>query len=368
MRILYITNRIDAAAGLERVLSIKASALADDFNHEVHIITLNQGNKTLFYDFSAKIKYHDINVKGNSMLYLFNYITHIKRVVKKINPDCISVCDDGLKGFYIPLILGCKYPIIYERHASKYISKNSDEINILQRLKLKILNYLMLFGAKYFDRFVVLTSNNLKEWKLNNLMVIPNPLSFYPETVSTCANKKVIAVGSHYFQKGFDILLKIWKQVSIHFPEWELVIYGKIDQNETYLKLAKTLELEKSVNFYEPVKNIADKYNEASIYTMTSRSEGFGMVLIEAMACGVPCIAFDCPSGPKDIITNNKDGYLIKNLDMETYTNNLKMLMGDEALRIKMGKSARVKAETYLPNAIILQWHNLFTNLTKPKK
>ena len=172
MKILYITNQIDAAAGLERVLSIKASALADDFNYEVHIITLNQGNKTLFYDFSAKIKYHDINVKGNSMLYLFNYITHIKRVVKKINPDCISVCDDGLKGFYIPLILGCKYPIIYERHASKYISKNSDEINILQRLKLKILNYLMLFGAKYFDRFVVLTSNNLKEWK-NSIGYIP---------------------------------------------------------------------------------------------------------------------------------------------------------------------------------------------------
>ncbi|WP_308991947.1 glycosyltransferase family 4 protein [Mariniflexile litorale] len=363
MKLLYITNQISAAAGLERVLSIKASALADTLGYEVHIITLNQGNQELFYKFSDKIIHHDLNINNSKIGYLFNYIKKIKATVKEINPDVISVCDDGLKGFYLPIILKKKYPIIYERHASKYISLNSKGWK--QKLKLQLQSKLMQWGAKSFDAFIVLTKSNVKEWKLSNIRVIPNPLSFYPSETSSLLNKKVIAVGSHYHQKGFDMLLHIWATLSPQFPDWELNIYGQIDTQETYLKLAKKLKINQHVHFHMPVKNIGDKYQEASIYAMTSRSEGFGMVLIEAMAYGVPCVSFDCPSGPRDIISNNNDGFLIPPENETLFAEKLKLLMSNKQTRLKMGECARTASKNYLPNQIILQWDALFKMLTK---
>ena len=361
MKLVYITNQTAAAAGLERVLSIKASTLADSFHYEVHIITLNQGNQDLFYHFSNKITHHDLVVSGSKISYFLNYIKQIKLKIGEIKPDVISVCDDGLKGFYLPLILRKKHPIIYERHASKFISLNSKAWH--NKLKIALLSKLMELGAKTFDAFVVLTENNIKEWQLSNIKVIPNPLSFYPSETSSLSNKKVIAVGSHYHQKGFDILLNIWATVIPQFPDWELNIYGKIDDNRTYVKLAEKLKIDNSVNFYMPVKNIGDKYKEASIYTMTSRSEGFGMVLIEAMAYGVPCISFDCPSGPKDIISNDTDGFLIDVGNDKKFAKKLELLMSNSEMRTKMGKNARQTSSDYLPNQIISQWDTLFKAL-----
>ena len=171
----------------------------------------------------------------------------------------------------------------------------------------------------------MLTNGNKKEWKLNNLLVIPNPLSFYPENnqLSTLENKKVLAVGKHSYQKGFDRLIKSWKHVSERYPNWELDIYGTINESMGLEKLAKSLNLDHSINLYPPEKNIGEKYKEASIYVMSSRYEGFGMVLTEAMAYGVPCVSFDCPFGPSDIISHNKNGMLVENGHIETLSESI---------------------------------------------
>ena len=368
MTLLYITNGINGSGGLERVLSIKASYLADIMGYNVHIIKLNQKNAPLFYKFSNKLIYHDIEVKGNIIKYLSDYRKGINSVVKSIRPDIISVCDDGYKGFYTPLIIGKHYPMVYERHASINIFKNTDRLSFIQNLKFKLLNKLMLLGARHYDAFVVLTKGNLKEWNLKNLHVIPNPLSFYPENQSSLKNKKVITVGNHGFQKGYDRLLKSWKQINNKYPDWQLEVFGKIDPDKKHIKLAETLSISDSVSFFNPVKNIQDKYNEASIYAMSSRSEGFGMVLIEAMAYGLPCVSFDCPNGPRDIITNKRDGFLIENGDIDTFSLKISALIEDEKLRVKMGGNARLKAEMYLPEKIIPQWDTLFSNLTNSNK
>lgn len=359
MKLLYITNQICGSGGLERVLSIKASYLADKLGYEIHIITLDQNNTPLFYDFSEKLHYHDIKTNAR----FFKYLKGIKTKVKEIKPDIISVCDDGLKGFYLPHFLKKPCPMIYERHASKDIFKNSNHSSFFQKIKLSLYNILMNYGGKKYNSFVVLTNNNLKEWKLNNLKVIANPLSFFPEKKADLINKKVIVVGSHNYQKGFDRLLKIWTKVLIKYPDWKLEIYGKIDSNKTYLKLANKLKVNDSINFHQPVKNIKDKYREASIYAMTSRSEGFGMVLIEAMANGVPCISFNCPGGPKDIITDKVDGFLIENDNIESYTNHLTLLIENSQLRKEMGEKAKSKAKKYLPEIIVPQWDLLFKKL-----
>jgi glycosyltransferase involved in cell wall biosynthesis len=141
-----------------------------------------------------------------------------------------------------------------------------------------------------------------------------------------------------------------------------------IDPEKTYIKQAEALNLQHSVHFYEPVKNIEEKYASASIYAMPSRSEGFGMVLIEAMANGLPCVSFDCPSGPKDIISHNIDGILVQNGDLEAFGKALKQLMLNPLLRKKMGNSARLKAQTYRAQNIVPQWHSLFNTLIQAKQ
>ena len=365
MKLVYIVNRIDGPGGLERVLSIKASILADNHNYAVHIITLNQENTELFYEFSSKIVYHNISAVGNPILKIYRYVTNLRNAVKSIKPDVIAVCDDGLKGLFLPILLGKPVPMVYERHVSRQAGNLNVNKSISSKFKIAVTFRLMNFGAKFYNKFVVLTNGNLNEWNLKNVKVIPNPLSFYPEESSTLTNKTVLAVGKQSYQKSYDRLLKSWQIIHNKFPDWTLNIYGTISKKEKLDELAKMLKIEQSVNFYPPVKNIKDKYKEASIYVLSSRYEGFGMVLTEAMAYGVPCVAFDCPYGPSDIISNNKNGIVVKNGDIEDLANGVNTLIANKDLRKSMGQNAKIDVKRYFPKKIVAQWNELFLSLIK---
>ncbi len=364
--ILYITNGVSGPGGLERVLSIKASYLADKYDYKIHILTLNQGEKEVFYTFSKHIVYHDISVKGNPIQYLRTYRKGIKKVIKEVAPDIVLVCDDGLKGLFLPLLIKKPCPMVYERHVSKNISIKSEK-TVINKIKKHILFKIMDFGGQFYDKFIVLTKGNTKEWHLKNMEVIPNPLSFYPIEQSNLKNKKVLTVGKQSYQKGYDRLLKSWKLVHEKNPDWELDIYGTKDSSEKLEDLAKNLGISNTVHFYDPVKNIADKYQDASIYVMSSRYEGFGMVLTEAMAYGVPCVSFDCPYGPSDIITDNVDGFLVPNGDTKALGEKLNALIENDTLRRDMGNKAKKNSARYLPDKIIKQWDGLFKQLLKDK-
>ncbi|RZJ34856.1 MAG: glycosyltransferase family 4 protein [Flavobacterium sp.] len=357
MKLLYITNGICGAGGLERVLSIKASMLAEMPDYDVHILSLNESGNTPFYDFSPKITFHPIVAKGNFVSFYWSYIKNLKKAVAALRPDIIAVCDDGLKGFFIPKILGKPCPIIYERHAS--IS-----LNVRDSAAGKLMRRLMRFLAADFDKFVLLTQSNISEWPVPNAMVIPNPLSFFPDRVSTLQNPKVIAVGSHSYNKGYDLLLEAWKPIQSRFPEWKLNIYGKADGDRSFIKRSAELELH-SVHFFEPDLDIESKYLESSIMVLPSRSEGFGMVLIEAMACGVPCVAFDCPSGPSDIVSSGIDGFLVENGNIEAFSEKIVLLIENESLRRAMQTAARQSVKQYLPEAIVAQWDELFKSVAR---
>ena len=367
IKLLYITNQICGSGGLERVLSIKASYLAEKLNYEVHIVTLNQGALPLFYKKKKKLIYHDITTTGSNVAYFLSYKKGLKKVVSLVKPNIISVCDDGLKGLFVPWFINKPCPMVYERHVSKNIEIKADTISLLQKVKLKIVFALMNRGAKTYNKCIVLTNGNLKEWPIDNVQVIPNPLSFYPAEFSSLENKKVIAVGKHCHQKGFDRLLQSWKLVTNKFPDWKLEIYGTIEASEGLLDLANTLEINEHVTFFPPEKNIGDKYKSASIYAMASRYEGFGMVLTEAMAYGVPCVSFDCPYGPSDIITDGEDGFLVTNGDIKTFSNKLEKLIENSELRQTMGKKARVNVLYYQPEQIVPQWDRLFKQLITSK-
>lgn len=359
MKLLYITNAINGSGGLERVLSIKASYLADKLDYKVHILTLNNGHDKLFFDFSDRIFLHDISVTGHTISYVNDYVSGIKATIQKVKPNVIVVCDDGLKAFFLPIVLGTKIPIVYERHVSKNIEigKNFSIWRlIVAKLKMKTMDVL----AGNFTKFIVLTASNTKEWKSKNVQIIPNPLPFYPSENATLLNKKVIAVGKQSYQKGYDRLLKSWQKVHLKHPDWQLEIYGKLDASQQLEALSKTLGIENSVRFFEPKTAIIEHYLDSSIYVMSSRFEGFGMVLIEAMACGLPCIAFDCPHGPSDIICDEKDGFLVENGNITALAEKLNLLIEHASLRAEMGANAKQNVKRFLPENILQQWDELF--------
>lgn len=365
MKLLYITNGINGAGGLERVLAVKASYFADQLGYEVHILSLNEPQPKPFYGFSSKLQFHSCEVKGNPIQYIFSYIKGIKSTVSKIKPDIISVCDDGLKGFFTPMILGKNKPIIYERHVSKAIEMH-EHFSFIKKGSIFLKWKLMSFLAKKFDAFVVLTNGNVEEWEdLKNLVVIPNPLSFYPVESSSLQNKKVIAVGKQGYQKGYDLLLQAWQKANINSKDWKLEIYGKIEPQEKLKELAIQLGIFDKVVFFPPTQQIEEKYLDASLFVLSSRFEGFGMVLIEAMACGVPCVSFNCPHGPADIIKHGKDGLLLPNGDVEQLAEALTDIMEHEEKRQLMGAAAKENVQRYLPEQIMPLWDRLFKSFKK---
>lgn len=359
MKLLYITNGITGAGGLERVLSVKTSMLAEDFGYTVHILSLNEGGVKPFFTFSDKVVLHSAELSGNPVYYFFKYKIGIQKMVSKVQPEIICVCDDGLKGFFLPYMIRTEAKWIYESHASVNLGDRGRGVSV----GVKFQHSLKQVLGKAFSKIVLLTESNKKEWALDNLVIIPNPLPFRISGVSSLQSKKVIAVGSFGYNKGYDLLLKIWRNVETGFPDWELDVYGK-GTYENLLPDADKLGLQR-INFHQSTPDIATKYLESSIFVLPSRSEGFGMVIIEAMSCGLPVVSFNCPHGPGDIITDGKDGFLIENGNNIQFAQKLQLLMANADLRLEFGSVGKKSSEKYLPQKIVRQWDDLFTSLVQ---
>nr|WP_309757985.1 glycosyltransferase family 4 protein [Flavobacterium sp.] len=365
MKLLYIVPNINNEGGVARVLSVKANYLVEKLGYEVHILTQNEGSSPLFYTFNSNIIFHDMVLKGNLFRFLNSFSNGLKTKINTIQPDVIVVCDNGLKAYLIPFILKNKIPLVLEMHSSKFIEERVLDKNILTKITHCGIAVLKKIGINKYDRFIVETRESTAEWNIKNTIVIPNPLWFTPDKTSTLENKKAIAVGRHTYEKGFDRLLQIWKKVVVKYPDWILEIYGKASGNFDLKLLAENLKVSNNVIFYELVQKINEKYLEASFYLMTSRFEGFGMVLIEAMASGLPCVAYDCPCGPRGVLTHGEDGFLIENGNEMDYVNAVEILIENIKLREEMGEKAKVSSEKYQIDSIMETWNQLFIGMKK---
>ena len=352
-KILYITNGISGSGGLERVVTLKASYFAEKNSYCVYLITLNEDKLAPFYQISHKVKILNITTSSTPIKFYYDYITRIKKYIKEINPDVIFVADDGLKGVMFARLFKPKCKVVYERHTTKAIHGKG--------LKAKIISKLMDYGSSRFDAFVVLTKSNKKDWsKANNLIVIPNPLPFECTKITPITSRnKIISVGSLSYLKGHDILIKAWSQIASKYPHITLHIYGeKKDNYENIINLIPQYSLENSVFIHNPTKNIKDKYLESLICILPSRVEGFGMVLIEAMECGTPCIATKC-EGPMDIITDGMNGFLIDINDSEFLAEKITEILLDKRQIESLSLNSRISAKQYHIDSIINKWNKL---------
>lgn len=381
MKIVYYLPSLYISGGLERIITFKANYFAEHLkDSEVYIITSEQNNNEPYFKVSPQIKLIDINVlidtpiNQNKLLkllkYPFKYLlfkSRFKRIIKEINPDIlISTLRRELN--FISSI-DKKIVKIGEFHISRF-SYHSYSIKTTSL----ILDYIKSYFEKRFirninslDSFVVLTEEEKTFWpEINNIEVIHNPLTINPVTKSDCNNKKVIAVGRYAHQKGFDMLIEAWKIVADLHPEWVLTIYGEGD-DETLKRLIDKYNLHNSCLLKPATQEIVNKYCESSIFVLSSRYEGFGLVITEAMACGVPPIAFDCPCGPKDIINNFKDGILVKSEDINELADKICFLIENQDIRKEMGIKAHQSSERFKIEHITMQWESLFEKLVKNK-
>ncbi|QEE51290.1 glycosyltransferase family 4 protein [Flavobacterium alkalisoli] len=363
MRLLYITTKVSGAGGMQKVLAVKTDYLIEHSDYKIDILISNaEPGEEVIHEFNPSINFHQIS-PAKGLAYFKSYSKLLKNKIKDINPDIIIMCDNGLKSFLLPFIMKKDYPLIYELHVAKRILSKGD--GLFKFVRDKIIFSFISFCSSAFDRFVVLTPSEKEEWNLKNIVVIPNPLWFTNESLSRLENKTVVAVGRHVYEKGYDRMFEIWKKVLDKHPDWQLHIYGDKNIDINLEELANSIGINENVKFFDATKNILKAYHEASLYLMTSRYEGFGMVLIEAMGVGVPCIAYNCPTGPSGIIINGYNGYLIDDGDEKAFANAVLQLIEHEEMREEMGKNAYNSSQRFFLPEIMQKWNDLFTSLLK---
>ena len=378
MKIVYLYDSLALIGGLERILTDKMNYLADVYGYDVFLITSSQGNKPFAFPISSKVKHIDLGINiHHQYQYLYPKRIWIKRqknrlfknkltgVINQIKPD-ILVCPTNFRADIV-CQLKCSANKIIESHCAKSYTginegtKRNLFIDILHKL------YMLYFTFVVRSRsnvIITLTEGDKKEWDLaNKTFVIPNIVTKVPKEISKCCNKQVISVGRLTYQKGFERLISAWKEVNKRYPDWSLAIYGTGEDEGALWNQIKDTQLESVISINPPTPDIYNIMRESSIFVFPSRYEGFGLVLIESMINGVPCISFDCPYGPSEIIKNGHDGFLIPNGNIQAMADKICYLIENENVRKEMGKKARHSAMRYAPENIMPLWDKLFNEI-----
>lgn len=380
LKIVYCIPALYYPSGMERVVTLKANYFAEVYGYDITIILTDGKDKKPFYELSplihiinTDINYEELN--GKSFANKIVLFLKKQRIFKKKLNDCLMNIKPDITistlrreiNFLNSLKDGSlKIGEIHFNKKNYRDFKGEKLINIIQRILGFIWMKQLIIQLKKLDKFITLTEEDRMLWsELKNVQTINNPLSFFPDITSKCENKQIIAVGRYVPQKGFDLLIEAWSLVEKKHPDWRLQIFG--DGNRDLLE--KIIKKNKLKNCYlqHSTNDIVSEFINSSIYVLSSRFEGFGMVITEAMACGVPPIAFDSPCGPKDIITNYYDGILVNAGDINELAEKICFLIENEDIRKEMGINARINSEKYRVENICKQWKTLFENLINKK-
>ncbi len=379
MKVVYCLIDSSGSGGMERSICCKANYLADVAGYNVTILTTDRKGKANFYEYSSKIQFIDLGINYYELEYLsfFDRISlqlekrkkhkeELNNILLKLRPDVVVSTGTHELTLLYNIKDGSKK--ILEFHFCKPYKKieySQYPVYSLKRLFALAAEWRRQQFAKKYDALVVLTKEDKKRWKnIPHIEVIPNIVSFYPERINKSDNKRIISVGRLSYQKGYPLLIEAWAKVAKKYPDWTLSVYGEGDEKHELVKMISRKGVRNSMSIHPFEKDIQKEYEASSVYVMSSLYEGFGLALTGAMACGIPCVSFDCPSGPSEIITNGEDGIIVEYKNIDKLAEAISFLIEDNTLRKEMGQNARENVKRFLPEKIMPRWISLFEQIT----
>lgn len=374
MNIAFCLESSFNSGGMERMLSVVANALCADY--DITVITAFNSGRPDFFGFEDGVRRVDLGIIRDDFApnrLRQEYKARLERYLVD-NPQDVTISLGSLEYFFLPTLKDGSRKVLWFHFALNYdvMTCHVSRFRVVNRLVGTLRTYRRLWLARKYDHVVCLSKEDLKRWRkhLSNVSQIYNPITISKAKDPDYSAKRVIAVGRLDGQKGFDLLIEAWKLEHERFPDWSLDIYGEGDMREPLQRQIDGLDLGDRVVLRGRTQNISQEYARHSIMVLSSRFEGFGLVLCEASACGIPQVSFNCESGPSEIIEDHKSGILVKRVgDIHGLASALGELMSSEDVRRRMGQYAEQLSHRFDLTEIVSQWHELLSGIAAgPRK
>ena len=366
MKIVYLYPSLAVWGGVERILVDKMNYLVRHYGYEVYIITSDQGQHNTPYYLDERVRHLDLNIRFHTQYryglvrrqwvrsrMLREYFIKLNKSLTDIQPDVVvSTTVHNIRRL---LKVKGKTPFIVESHFN--FSHPDSWWHLIQYR----MNNNWVGKA---EAVVTLTKGDAEDWKRvsNHVHVIPNMVHLNDSNqYSDCTEKCVLFVGRFEEQKNIGDLISIWQLVHSKSPDWKLDLYGDGALWEKYKQEADALNI--NIEVHKPSSQIMDVYRRSSIFVLTSLYEPFGLVIPEAMSCGLPVVSYDSPYGPATILTDGEDGFLVPMKNRQIFADRLCQLMSSEELRKEMGKRAIASSQRFSADKIMPMWKELFEKL-----
>ena len=381
MKIAYIYPAFINIGGADKIIISKANYMAERWGYEVYLITDSQNGLEPFFPLSEKVHLVDLDInffqqyQYGPLKRLMVYLRLMRKYKRALTQTLAQIRPDIVISTFSR---DAKFVNLYKRYAKAAIAEvhtTKKNIRALPNLRLKGGVYKLLAAyiehqlnasAKKFDEVVVLNTLEEELWRpVRPVRVINNAVQYYPEEENPLLAKSVIYVGRAEYEKAPDRLIEVWRLVAQRHPDWTLRMFCTGAMLDELKAKVQEYGIEQQVLFMPPTKDMEHEYMTSSLCVLTSRYEGFPVVLQEAMGCGLPCISFNCPSGPRYIIKDGEDGYLVENGNIEAFAEKVCLLMENVSLRRQLGQSAKQHMAYYSKERIMGQWRELFDSLVK---
>ncbi|MDE6577704.1 MAG: glycosyltransferase family 4 protein [Muribaculaceae bacterium] len=345
-KVILVCEGLHNRAGIERMTVELANLLSEEF--EVIIVVIDPFSyETCPFMINSGIKVVSLNTSFMKSLKNFNIpiIKSLRKIFKTERPKAVITVATPLVRLTAPACLGLKIRNIAWEHFNIYAGSRKGAA-------------FKAIAPWFVKNTVVLTEEDEKDYRVNyapRVVTIPNFTTIGNNEPSACSTKVLLAVGRHANQKGFDLLIQAWAKTDA--PGWVLRIVGSGDDKQKNEQLAKDLGVWDRIEFIEAHPDIAKEFQNSSCFVLSSRYEGLVLVLIEAKMMGLPCISFDCPNSPREVIRNGLDGWLVPKEDIDALAKELSLRLSDPEALKKAGKAGREDAiKRYSPEAIKNQW------------
>jgi glycosyltransferase involved in cell wall biosynthesis len=370
MKIAYLIEGMFNSGGMERVLSVIANKLSNKL--QITIITAFQDGRSFFFPINNEISIYDLGISRTKQKQLSNrnilkkeYKKRLEQFLQKEKFD-IVVSMGGIDQFFLYKIKDGSKKLIWHHFSFDFYKTTYYSSNPINKIKAFIKTSRRIFFSKKYDSIIVISKSDEKKWKRFSSKVIQiyNPITITGSRQSILNENKVISVGRLDYQKGLDFLISAWSLVAEKHKDWQLDIYGEGELRDSLQEQIDKLHLTRCISLCGRVDDIAEEYTQHSIYVMSSRTESFGLVLLEAASCGLPLVSFNCPSGPSEIIEDGKNGFLINKVgDVQQLANKINLLIENSELRSNMGKNAKKNVQLFSIQNISDKWIDLFHNI-----